>query len=207
MHIDCLFPVYGGSVPGEHRYFLYAGLSQLIREFHIPDGPLRFSPINGEREERGLLRIMPRSHLRVRLPGDRITSILPLAGQPLTIGQHTVRLGNPTVLPLVPAPLLAAKIVTFKNADQPGRFLDVACQKLRELGIDGEPGIPVTEKGTHAGDPRRQVFRVKGVRIVGYALQVAGLTAEESIRLQESGLGGRTRMGCGFFLPYRPRAS
>jgi len=27
------------------------------------------------------------------------------------------------------------------------------------------------------------------------------LSADDSIRLQEHGLGGRTRMGCGFFLP------
>ena len=49
------------------------------------------------------------------------------------------------------------------------------------------------------------MLRIKGKRVIGYALQVAGLTAEESVRLQELGLGGRTRMGCGFFVPYQPR--
>ena len=39
--------------------------------------------------------------------------------------------------------------------------------------------------------------------MIGYALRVFGLTAEESIRLQEEGLGGRRRMGCGVFLPIR----
>ena len=35
---------------------------------------------------------------------------------------------------------------------------------------------------------------------------VGGLTAEESICLQERGLGGRRRMGCGLFVPGRPTA-
>jgi len=33
-------------------------------------------------------------------------------------------------------------------------------------------------------------------------LHVNGLTAEESIKLQEIGLGGRRHMGCGIFVPY-----
>ena len=45
------------------------------------------------------------------------------------------------------------------------------------------------------------MIQIKDKSIVGYALRVVGLTAEESIRLQETGLGGRRRMGCGVFLP------
>ena len=37
--------------------------------------------------------------------------------------------------------------------------------------------------------------------IVGFALAIHDLTDEGSILLQESGLGGRRRMGCGFFQP------
>ena len=39
--------------------------------------------------------------------------------------------------------------------------------------------------------------------IVGFALRVEELTAEESIRLQEKGIGGRRRFGCGIFVPER----
>jgi CRISPR-associated protein Cas6 len=47
------------------------------------------------------------------------------------------------------------------------------------------------------------VIRISKQKIIGYAMVVSELTADESIRLQEVGLGGRTRMGCGFFLPVR----
>ena len=41
-------------------------------------------------------------------------------------------------------------------------------------------------------------MRIRDKRVVGYAVLATGLTVEESIRLQEHGLGGRRRMGCGY---------
>jgi CRISPR-associated protein Cas6 len=111
------------------------------------------------------------------------------------------------VEPLRPVPLLTAKVVTYKHATDPNHFLTLTRQRLDEMGVGGEPGIPLVQKGNHPGEPRRQVLRIKGRKIIEYAIQVAGLTTEESVRLQEQGLGGRCRMGCGFFVPYQPRLS
>ncbi len=47
----------------------------------------------------------------------------------------------------------------------------------------------------------RRTFQVHGKQVVGYSLLVTELTARESILLQEKGLGGRRKMGCGFFEP------
>jgi len=62
------------------------------------------------------------------------------------------------------------------------------------LGIRGKLGLG-----------RRRVMRIKDKTIVGFQVVVAELTAEESITLQEHGLGGRRRMGCGIFVPLRGR--
>jgi CRISPR-associated protein Cas6 len=55
--------------------------------------------------------------------------------------------------------------------------------------------------GERAGEPKRRVVRIKGVAITGYSLLVTELSAADSIKLQESGLGGRRHLGCGFFVP------
>jgi CRISPR-associated protein Cas6 len=47
------------------------------------------------------------------------------------------------------------------------------------------------------------VVRVTNRRIVGFALRVTALNVDESLRLQAQGLGGRRRMGCGVFVPYK----
>jgi CRISPR-associated protein Cas6 len=207
MQIDVQFPVSGERLPTDHLYLLYAALTRVAPGFHRGEDGLRFAPINGDRGEKGTLRLFGRSRLRLRLPAERIAEVLPLAGHSLEVGEHRILLKAPFVTPIEPAPLVAAKVVTYKHATDPVKFLEQTRHKLDELGIGGEPGIPLIETGARAGEPRRQVLRIKGRRVVGFALQVAGLTAEESVQLQEQGLGGRTRIGCGFFVPWRPKLS
>jgi CRISPR-associated protein Cas6 len=72
---------------------------------------------------------------------------------------------------------------------------------LTNLGIGGTARVPegIDRDGRKA--PIRRVVRVKGVRIVCYSLLVDGLNPDESLRLQEHGIGGRRRLGCGVFIP------
>jgi CRISPR-associated endonuclease/helicase Cas3 len=37
---------------------------------------------------------------------------------------------------------------------------------------------------------------------VGFGLKVRDLCDDDSIKLQERGLGGKRRMGCGIFVPF-----
>lgn len=201
--VDLVFSVRGGSVPADHAYPLYSALAGLVPAFHDPTKSLRFAPLTGGRGEAGKLRLNEWSCLRVRLPADAIPTALPLAGKALDVAGSTVRLGPPTVQSLTAATTVESWLVTFKHGEELDVFLATARTKLTAIGVAGEPGVRVFETGPRAGQPRRRVIRLKGQAIVGYALVVSGLTAEESIRLQESGLGGRTKMGCGFFLPAR----
>ncbi|HZT80067.1 MAG TPA: type I-MYXAN CRISPR-associated protein Cas6/Cmx6 [Gemmataceae bacterium] len=213
--IDLSFPVRGETLPTDHAYALYGALARAVPALHGGGLRLLLASIPGEYVGGGQLRLVaPRSRLRLRLPAEAISAALPLAGKALNVAGHTVRLGVPQVLPLVPAAALVARLVTMKRSDRrepsgtkrymdPAAFLGAARRQLEALGIRGEPAIPLISQGPHAGKPRRRVLRIKERRVVGYALQVTGLTAAESIRLQEHGLGGRTRMGCGFFVPLR----
>ena len=152
----------------------------------------RFAPITGRATPDGLLHITEHSCLRVRLPDDAVQVALPLAGKRLTIiGDVFVRLGVPSVRSLVAAPSLIARFVTFKNADTPEKFLTTARVKLSELGVTGEPRLPLHLNGNRAGTPQRRVVRVKGVTIPGYSLIVAELSATDSLILQEFGLAAR----------------
>ncbi len=206
MIVDLHFPVRGGTVPTDHAYPLYGALARVVPAFHDPAAPLRFAPLTGGRGEAGRLRLTEWSCLRVRLPADAIRSALPLAGKSLDVAGSPVRLGPPTVQSLVPATTVESWLVTFKHGEEPDPFLATARTKLTELGVAGEPSVRAFEAGPRASEPRRRVIRLKGQKIVGYALVVSGLTADESIRLQERGLGGRTRMGCGFFMPVKEGA-
>ena len=163
--------------------------------------------------------------LRIRVRPDDLPTLLPLAGKSLDLGGHAVRLGVPNVGALVPVPNLIARLVVIKASSprldptdkqsrdlaatkrylDPAAFLEAVRRELAHREIGAEADLPLHESGPRIGQPRRQVLRVHGKKIIGYSVLVQGLTAEESIRLQEDGLGGRGRMGGGFFVPWRRR--
>ena len=201
--IDLLFPVLGDTLPTDHAYLLYAALSRVIPAVHDPTTRMRFAPVTGEPVGAGRLRITDRSLLRLRLPAEQIATALPLAGRRIEVGSDTVRFGTPRVTALTPATSLIARIVTLKHNTELMPFLARATEKLTTLGVQGEVSVPLTPDGPRKGQPLRRVARVKGKCVVGFAMVVEGLSANDSIRLQEQGLGGRTRIGCGFFLPVR----
>jgi CRISPR-associated protein Cas6 len=202
--VDLLFPVRGETLPTDHHYPLFAALSRLVPWLHDATAPVAVAPINGLYGGKGELRIdPPRSRLRFRLRTDDLPRLLPLAGQRLEIMGRAVRLGVPHVMALEPAAELLAHTVLIKNAVEPAAFVAAARQKLDELGVAGRAEVPVIPSGPRKGEPQRKVVRVKKNVLVGYPLRVRSLTAPESLRLQELGLGGRRRMGCGLFFPMK----
>lgn len=199
MTVDLVFPALGNTLPTDHAYALYGALSQIVPDFHDETRSVRFAPITGRAAPDGRLQITEYSCLRVRLADNAVRCVLPLAGKRLAVGDALVRLGVPRLQSLVAAPSLIARLVTFKNADTPERFLATAQVKLADLGVNGKLQLPVHVQGERVGTPVRRVVRVRGVSIPGYSLIVAELSSSDSLLLQESGLGGRTRLGCGFF--------
>jgi CRISPR-associated protein Cas6 len=95
---------------------------------------------------------------------------------------------------------------------EPESFLQAVQRQLDSMDIKGRPFLveqaDVAEvnrdakSGTRSPVLRRTI-RIRDKEIVGFALRVEELTAEESILLQEKGIGGRRRFGCGIFIPDR----
>jgi CRISPR-associated protein Cas6 len=195
--IDLKFSVTGKQIPIDHGYALYAALSRLLDTsddswLHDNDD-IGLHPIRGHYVGPGRLALAAHSKLTVRLPVGLIPHFLPLAGKTITVGDHNLRLGIPQPAALIPAPNLYAHLVTTKNGQDEARFDEEIARQLAALGVAGKP-----QRG-----PRR-TFRIKDKRVVAHALLVTELTAEESIRLQDAGVGGRRKLGCGVFVPHVP---
>jgi CRISPR-associated protein Cas6 len=45
----------------------------------------------------------------------------------------------------------------------------------------------------------RKIITIDGRRVVGFSVRVSGLSNEASLLIQEQGIGGRRKMGCGVF--------
>lgn len=201
-HIELSFFVIGETLPADHGYGLYSAIAHLCPKLHEQEG-VSIKTISGKPDRQGKIALSRQSRLRIRLPyePDKIALVLPLAGQKLRIGTHTIQLGIPQIFPLRPFDKLRSRIVTIKKFQEPESFLEAAKRQLNVLNIQGNALIPLDE----TGQPLRKAIKIKTYSVVGFSMVVTDLNDEDSIKLQTSGLGGKRRMGCGIFTSF-PRA-
>lgn len=211
MMIDVEFRLRGREIPVDHGYRLCSAIARIIPQIH-GDRAVGIHAINGSYIGDRMQKVSERSCLRMRIHSDQIDGILPLIGQTLSLGNHTVTVGAPTIRPLVPSVRLYSRLVIIKGFTEPEPFLGATLRQLESLDVKGRPClVPVSEDldensiQIEQDKPRflRRTLRIHDKEIVGFALHVDELTAEESILLQEKGIGGRRRFGCGVFIADR----
>ena len=188
--IDLAFRLTGSAVPVDHGYALYAGLSRILPDIHTAKD-IGVQPIRGIYSGNGTLHLADFSRLILRLPAEQIQAYLKLSGKRLELDEHPLSVGVPEVRTLRPVARLRTRLVTIKGFLQEDEFLAAAERQLAQLDIKGQ---------AHLG--ARRTFRIKDKQVVGFEMGVTQLTAEESLILQEHGLGGRRKMGCGVFVPW-----
>jgi CRISPR-associated protein Cas6 len=193
------FPIAPGSlISSMHGYSLYSALKRQIP--WIGDCPMTsISSIAGIKNCKGQIETQEFSCLKIRTPLSKASALYSLAGQTLSIGQGEVTLKIPTIAPLVAKSNLKARIVLIHlsprdSIPSPDRFLAVATRQLQEREIQGKISILLKK-----GALDRKVAIVKGKKIPGYGVRVTELNAEDSLKLQALGLGGKHKMGAGFF--------
>jgi len=209
--VDVSFRLQGTQIPVDHGYRLYSSVSKHIPEIH-GDNEVGLHPIPGQLAGNRLLSITDGSLLTFRISSERIKQVLPLAGKELSIGEHTIRVGVPQTRVLMPSARLYSRLVIIKGFMEPEPFLEAVKRQLDTLDIKGKPTLVPQPNIAQANEDKqtgsrspflRRTIRIRDKEIVGFAVRVEELTAEESIRLQEKGLGGRRRFGCGVFIPDR----
>lgn len=189
--VDVAFQLVGGTLPVDHGFLLYGAVSRNLPIFH-ENQDVGMKLVRGRYVGNGLLDISPNADLVFRMPISRIGQYMGLAGQHLDMSGNLLQVGVPNTRALVPAVALYAHLVTTKNGTDQARFETEIGRQLAAMGIEGRFDVG-----------QRRTFQVHGKQVVGYSLLVSELTAEESIALQENGIGGRRKMGCGFFEPWK----
>lgn len=207
--VDLAFRVQGHTFPADHGYYLSSAISRVLPDVHA-DESIGIHPIRGRLLGGRQLALTDRSRLIIRAPTARLPGLIRLAGQRLVLNGSQLAIGTPTVYPLRPAAALASRLVVIRGFMEPDTFLEAARRQLAERQIDGDP-LLIRRRGERSAEDRdgsrsevvRRTLRIHDREVIGFAVAVTQLTAEDSLRLQEVGLGGRRRFGCGLFLPLR----
>ncbi|MBX9938243.1 MAG: type I-MYXAN CRISPR-associated protein Cas6/Cmx6 [Candidatus Obscuribacterales bacterium] len=207
--IELHFPVQGKLLPSDHGYPLFSAICEIVPNAHEAEW-LGIHTIKGRKDDRGSIRISRHSKLRLRMPIDKVAELYSLAGSNLEIGGYQIKLGVPEIHLLRPSSSLRARFVTIKLKGSEGRFaeaesfLEGVRKQVSDLGVRAEIELErnLLQSGQDEGLARR-ALRVKDVTITGYGLILRGLSDVDSLLIQERGLGGRRRMGCGLFDPIK----
>lgn len=176
----------GVRVEEDCGYRLLSALTQVSPGIHgCPE--IQIAPVRGSRAPNGWLRTDAKSVLHIRGPEEVIR---PLSGAWVTIyNNRALGLGRMVEVQPVPAPTLVSRMVIFEGAVDPSDFL----QKLASR-------VPI---GASFTLNRRRTVVVKGRTFIGYGVRLEGLSPEQSLYVQEHGIGKFTSMGCGVFAPAR----
>lgn len=189
----------------DHGHALYGALCRVVARLHEAEW-LGVHPLGGKPLDAVTLALGARTELRLRVPATHIAVLLPLAGARLDVLGQALSLGAPRVHALVPASSLDARMVAIKLTLAPHRsHTDLNRQTLDVSGFADRYTREITRQLKEIGIGKsfelrgRRSLTVGGRRVVGYSVRVIGLSADESLTLQEKGIGGKRRMGCGLF--------
>ena len=198
--VDLMFRVTGSKpIRVDHGYHLYAAITQILPRIH-QEHTVGIHPIGGQQIGHRLLELTNRSRLILRTDTAQIADLIQLSGKLLKVSGSSVRVGTPEVSVLSPSTEIRSRLVTTKNGQDQARFEKEVRRQLDRLGVS-EDAVPIIRRRAD-GTLIRRTVRIRGKEIVGYELLIEGLTAEESLNVQEKGIGGRRHMGCGVFVPF-----
>ena len=187
-YVDLAFRLTGSKVPVDHGYALYSAINRIVPEIHEAKN-IGVHPIRGTYSGNGELMLRESSRLVLRMESERIGEFLNLAGKKLELGTYGLRVGIPDVRLLRPCVSLYSRIVTIKGFMELKAFMEAARRQLERMGATGELKLG-----------ERRTLGIKDKQVVGFEVSATELNAESSLKLQESGIGGRRHMGCGMFV-------
>ncbi len=198
--VDVAFRIDSAVLPLDHAYALREAVAAKMPWIREEPGA-GIHPIHGAESGNGwerpsdpevdVLHLPRRTRLRLRVPNTRVPDARKLTGATLEVGGYAVAVGTADVRLLQPAATMFARHVVTGDFGSENEFLSWAADTLAAGGI--------TARKLVCG--RTHELRLPSGRLALRSLMIADLTQEESIRVQQDGLGEHRALGCGIFVP------
>ena len=192
--VDMVFPVDGLSLPRDHAQALQQALCA-----HAPwlgaDALAGIHPVKLVPGNEPVALLSRRTRLLLRVRPEHAQALMSLAGQALDVGASMLRLGAPHQRALQAHSTLYAYRVAADSADEVD-FMATVSRALAALDMGGERVCG-----------KRHSLTVSGRALNTFSLMLHALAPEQSLRLQQHGLGPHRLLGCGIFVPHKSAAA
>jgi CRISPR-associated protein Cas6 len=201
--VDVLFSIECRQLPVDHAYALSDALTRVCPWMaHEPGLAVHAVHVAGsqngwERPAHGTanhIQLSRRTKLTIRTPKSRVDSLLDaLTGSRISVADCPLTIGEGKVRPLSKETTLFARYLVTSPAEDETAFLQAAAEALARMDIRVRKALCGKHTPLSTGDGE----------ILTRSLMLADLSTDESIRLQQQGLGPRRLMGCGIFIPHK----
>lgn len=192
--VDAVFPVDGQTLPREHAQALQEVLC--LRWPWLESDPVAgIHPVKVVHGSGDHALLSGRTRLLLRVQARRMDELLALDAAELNVDGHLLRLGPPRLRELRPHATLYAHKVAAADADEMAFMAEVG-RELETLTIGGERVCGMSQR-----------MAVSGALVNTFSLMLHALPAEQSLRLQQRGLGPHRLLGCGIFVPHKSAAA
>jgi CRISPR-associated protein Cas6 len=200
--VDLAFTIDCQRLPVDHAHTLSQALLQALPWLDTED-QAGIHLIHGAESGHGwqrpgdetqqLLHLSRRTRLVLRLPQARVRDARQMSGSTLKVGGFGMGIGAARVRPLSPLTTLFARYVVAREQEDEAQFVQQAADELARMDI--------AVRKLLCGKSHR--FSLPGEMVFTRRLMVADLSVEDSIKLQQRGLGPGRKLGWGLFLPHK----
>jgi CRISPR-associated protein Cas6 len=202
--VDVAFEINCKVLPLNHAPWLHQQINQHLpwlatekgSALHLIHGAASGNGWERPEADDSLMYLSRRIKLKIRVPKSRVDDCKKIVGLKLDINGFEMLLGTLKVLALKPFPALFSRYV-IDTANDEDLFLENIYQKIR--AYDLQP------KKLLCGKPHQLLF--SDANFLTRSIMIADLKPDESILLQQRGLGSEQHRGCGVLIPHKDISS
>ncbi|HNV60442.1 MAG TPA: type I-MYXAN CRISPR-associated protein Cas6/Cmx6 [Rhodoferax sp.] len=192
--VEAVFPLEGKTLPREHAQALLDALV-VSMPWLQDDAGAGIHPLKLVSGTESMALLSGRTRLILRVKANRLDKLRASEGAQLDVAGHPLRLGAVHLRALQPLATLYAYRVAAIAGDE-SAFMQAMEAELAALGVAGERVCG-----------KRQMVRVNQHDMVTFSMMLHGLGPDQSLRLQQHGLGPHRLLGCGLFVPHKSAAA
>lgn len=200
--IDLSFNIKCKCLPLEHMQALYESLCGVL-PWLKDDKLVGIHPINGAESGNGwersddpeqLIYLSRRQKLTIRLPKEHLASAENLVGQTIKVAGHDLEMGKTSVKMLSDMSTTFCRSIMIDGRMEEDDFLRWAFDELKKLDIGVNKMMAGKERVVRLPNNNERITR---------SLMIAEMKKDESVRIQQHGLGEGRKLGCGIFFPQK----
>ena len=193
LSVDCK------ELPYDHAYELSSEILNLVPEI-INDKRNAIQTLHGPMSGNGWVRphsenipLSKRAKLIIRINKNQLNDIKNIEGKEIRLFGNILKIGRSKVKNFLVVKDLFCRFVMSDHKTSEDDFLNIIQNELRDLDINIRKAL--------CG--RSMVISFGEKTLYTRSLMIADLSKEDSLKLQEEGVGDKKLYGCGIFLPHK----